>query len=682
MYLRQGWLVGNGGLLGAWLVLSICLGITTITALSLSSIATNVRIHAGGAYAIVFRSLGRETGGVVGFMLYLAQSFAITMYIFGFREGWLGVFPTHSALLIDLCAFVSMVVIVRFFTDLAFKLQYLIFGITILSVLSVSWKPFDTRWVDINWVGNFGQSYENFWTVLAVYFPAVTGILAGASLSGDLEDPRESIPKGTLYAVVFAGFVYAWLSIVYAGVPQSDLLNNYNIMQEISVVPSMIGFAVVGATFCAGLATFVAAPKLVQALSKDDLLPYSNKITEGDTGMWVTSGIVLLTIFMRDLNLIAPVITICFLTTYGTLNLIVLIEQQLGLLSFRPTLRLPNWVPLVGSVGCIMIAIIVNPTISILILAILTLGYLRLSYRAEEFEQQDVRTNLFLVLARWAAQKSMKNRVVEGKAWMPHPVVPIFNDQMDENIPTIVQTAVDIAMPKGSIRLLHLHHIERTWNLNPSLFIQESHLTNEQPEFAIRMALQSLFGTFLQPNILVLDESQSHHFQNLNDLWRQCLKLEIGLVYTKATPHTLDPTECIHVWIRPQSPNWDLARAQEAGSLDLTLLLAIQLSKERELPVRLITTLGHPDEHPAAEAYLEGLRALGRLPKDTSALAFVGHIWDAIEQAPPVRVQVFGLPLKPDSIEDTATDFIDKVSQHTVGECLFVCGTGNENLLA
>ena len=197
------------------------------------------------------------------------------MYIFGFREGWMGVFPTHSPLVIDLCTFVSMVVIVRFFTELAFKLQYVIFGITILSVLSVSWKPFDTRWDDINWIGNFGQSYENFWTVLAVYFPAVTGILAGASLSGDLEDPRESIPKGTLYAVVFGGLVYAWLSIVYAGVPQADLLTNYNIMQEISIAPPMIGFAVVGATFCAGLATFVAAPKLVQALSKDALIPYS-----------------------------------------------------------------------------------------------------------------------------------------------------------------------------------------------------------------------------------------------------------------------------------------------------------------------------------------------------------------------------------------------------------------------
>ena len=119
----------------------------------------------------------------------------------------------------------------------------------------------------------------------------------------------------------------------------------------------------------------------------------------------------------------------------------------------------------------------------------------------------------------------------------------------------------------------------------------------------------------------------------------------------------------------PQSPKWDLSRAQQAGSLDLTLLLAIQLSRERQLPVRLVTTLGDPDEHSAAESYLEGLRALGRLPKETSALAFVGNIWDAIKQAPPVRIQIFGMPLNPESVDDTATDFIDKVSQNTVGEC-------------
>ena len=685
MYLRQGWLVGNGGLLGAWLVLGICLGITATTALSLSSIATNVRIHAGGAYAIVSRSLGRETGGVVGFMLYLAQSLAITMYIFGFREGWLAVFPTHDPLLIDLMAFAGMVIIVRFFTNLAFQLQYLIFAITILSVLSVSWKPFDARWEEINWVGNFGQSYENFWSVLAVYFPAVTGILAGASLSGDLEDPRDAIPKGTLYAVVVAGFVYAWLSIVYAGVPQSKLLSNYTIMQEISIFPPLIGLAVIGATFCAGLATFVAPPKLMQALSLDDLLPKSSFISNNENSMWITSGIVLLAIFLRDLNSIAPVITICFLTTYGTINLIVLLEQQLGLLSFRPTLKIPNWIPLIGAVGCLMIALIVNPTISLLVLFMLTLGYLRLSRKihdVEEGDRQDVRTNMFLALARWAAQKSVQNRVVEGKAWMPHPVVPIFSEQMQETPPPLLQLATDLSLPKGSIRLLHLHNKKRQWDLRDSLFIQESQLPMEQPEFALRTALQSLHGTFLQPNMLLLDDTQAQYFDNLNIFWRGCLQLNIGIVYSTSIPHHIDPTDCIHVWIRPQSPHWELSHAQQAGSLDLALLLAIQLSRERNIPVRLVTTLQSPEEHSAAEAYLECIRQLGRLPKETSALAFVGDIWHALAQAPSVTIQIFGMPLNIDETEDSATEFIQQIRSHTVGCCLFIRGSGQENLLA
>lgn len=265
---------------------------------------------------------------------------------------------------------------------------------------------------------------------------------------------------------------------------------------------------------------------------------------------------------------------------------------------------------------------------------------------------------------------------------MPHPVVPLFGGQMSATPPALVQTAADIAMPKGSIRLLHLHNKQRTWDVSTTLFVQESQLSDDQPEFGIRTALQSLFGTFLQPNILLLDSTQAHHFHNLNDLWRQCLQLNIGVVYSVSTPHTIDPTECIHVWIRPQSPDWSLSNAQQAGSLDLTLLLAIQLSKERQLPVRLITTLAHPSEHSAAEAYLEGLKELGRLPRETSALAFVGNIWDAIQQAPPVRVQIFGMPLEVNCDDDTATTFVDKVSQFAVGESLFVRGTGNENLLA
>ncbi len=683
MYLRQGWLVGNGGLLGAWLVLGICLFITATTALSLSSISTNVRLHAGGAYAIVSRSLGREAGGVVGFMLYLAQSLAITMYIFGFREGWLGIFPDHDPLWIDVFAFGGMVIIVRFFTNLAFQLQYLIFAITILSVLSVSWKPFDTRWVDINWVGNFGQSYENFWTVLAVYFPAVTGILAGASLSGDLEDPRHSIPKGTLSAVAVAGVVYGWLSIVYAGVPQADLLSNYTIMQEISVFPLLIAIAVVGATFCAGLATFVAAPKLMQALAKDNLLPKGEFTSTNHNALWVTSTLVLSAILLRDLNSIAPVITICFLTTYGTINLIVLVEQQLGLLSFRPTLRVPNWVPFTGAIGCIIIALIVNPSISMLVLFMLALGYLRLSKQTMNIsEREDVRTNLFLSIARWAAQKSLQNRVVEGKAWMPHPVIPLFDADMISTPPMLVQLATDMVLPKGSMRLLHLHKTSRPWELHPELFVQESHLPMHEPEIVISTCLQSLHSSFLAPNIFMLHERQLSKFDAPDNFLRRCLRLGLGLVLLIEIPYKIDPSPCVQVWIRPQSPDWKIESAQQAGSLDLSLLIAIQLSKERNIPVRLVTTLESPDEHAAAEVYLEGIRQLGRLPKETTALAFVGDIWSAVVQAPPVEIQIFGLPLEIDEQTDTATSFIDRIQSQTVGCCLFIRGSGQENLLA
>src|SRR6056297_3532315 len=105
MFLREGWVVGNAGLLGAWLVILLAFGITGFTGLSLSSIATNIRVGAGGAFNIISQSLGLEVGGSVGVPLYLSQALAVSMYIFGFRAGWLWVFPEHSPLLVDLMAF-------------------------------------------------------------------------------------------------------------------------------------------------------------------------------------------------------------------------------------------------------------------------------------------------------------------------------------------------------------------------------------------------------------------------------------------------------------------------------------------------------------------------------------------------------------------------------------------------
>jgi len=108
MYLRLGWVVGNAGLLGAWLIIIISFLITLCTALSMSAITTNIRIGAGGAYAIVSQALGLEVGGSLGIPRYISQGLAVTMYIFGFREGWLGIFPDHNAFLVDIIVFVIL----------------------------------------------------------------------------------------------------------------------------------------------------------------------------------------------------------------------------------------------------------------------------------------------------------------------------------------------------------------------------------------------------------------------------------------------------------------------------------------------------------------------------------------------------------------------------------------------
>ena len=105
MFLREGWVVGNAGLLGAWLIILIAFGITGFTGLSLSSITTNIRIGAGGAFSIISQSLGLEVGGSIGVPLYLSQALAVSMYIFGFRAGWLWIFPDHPALIVDLVTF-------------------------------------------------------------------------------------------------------------------------------------------------------------------------------------------------------------------------------------------------------------------------------------------------------------------------------------------------------------------------------------------------------------------------------------------------------------------------------------------------------------------------------------------------------------------------------------------------
>lgn len=365
MYLRLGWVVGNGGLIGAFMVMGLAIGITTCTGLALSSISTNTRLGAGGPYAIISRSLGLEVGGSVGVPLFISQALAVAMYIFGFREGWLWFFPDHNALLVDLVTFALVFVIAYMSAELAFKVQYGIMAVIVLSIVLILASP--AGWTgDIQWTGTWRGSPENgfagtdFWAVFAVFFPAATGIMAGANMSGDLAHPRRAIPVGTISALVVSTVIYGLLAVWLsrAGTPE-ELTSNYTFLVDASLWGPGVLAGLLGATLSSALSSLVGAPRILLALVRDGIVPNVGGI--GDVAAnreprraMIASGLLVVGgLLLRDLNAIAPLLSMFFLITYGVINVVVLLEGSLGLQSYRPTLKIPRLVPLLGAVGCV-----------------------------------------------------------------------------------------------------------------------------------------------------------------------------------------------------------------------------------------------------------------------------------------------------------------------------------------
>ena len=245
MYLRFGWVVGNAGLIGTLIIVTISTAITFLTALSVCAIATDRVVRAGGAYYMISRSLGIETGGAVGISLYFAQAVSVALYTLGFAESvvnaqinifgfsfnfqdW-GLNQTYVALIITV--FVGILAITS--ADLAIKAQYFIMAAIALSLVAFAFGT-PLPGVEPQWLNAPPSTALPFWTVFAVFFPAVTGIMAGVNMSGDLKDPIKSLPTGTLAAVGTGYAIYMILPIFMAMRADSASLINEDIfvMQE------------------------------------------------------------------------------------------------------------------------------------------------------------------------------------------------------------------------------------------------------------------------------------------------------------------------------------------------------------------------------------------------------------------------------------------------------------------
>jgi len=216
MYLRFGWVVGNAGLSSTIIIVLLANLVTLVTALSVSALATSQKVGVGGAYYLVSRSLGLAMGGAVGLPLYLSQAISITLYSYALVEALQYIWP---ALPLQMTAAVLVILITSGAaksTVVALKSQAFILVAVALSIVSLLWGA-DWSAPVLVAEGSYSDTAVNgFWDVFAVFFPAVTGILTGLSLSGDLRDPEKSLPIGTISAVLVGFIVYMCVPLALA----------------------------------------------------------------------------------------------------------------------------------------------------------------------------------------------------------------------------------------------------------------------------------------------------------------------------------------------------------------------------------------------------------------------------------------------------------------------------------
>ncbi|XP_026074889.1 solute carrier family 12 member 2-like isoform X1 [Carassius auratus] len=453
LFIRMTWIVGQAGIAYSCIIVIMATVVTTITGCSTSAIATNGFVRGGGAYYLISRSLGPEFGGSIGLIFAFANAVAVAMYVVGFAETVVELLNSSGALMFDETNDIRIVGTITVILLLGIsvagmeweaKAQIFLLVILIAAIFNYfigafipvqSKEKFGFFSYDVGiLVENFGPDFrgETFFSVFSIFFPAATGILAGANISGDLADPQMAIPKGTLLAILITGLVYmgvaisAGASIVRdatgiesnmtlvgsnctgaacklgydftscrpaAGVGkptcQFGLHNDFQVMSVVSGFGPLITAGIFSATLSSALASLVSAPKVFQALCKDNIYPGIGvfgkgfgKNNEPLRGYLLTFGIALAFIVIAKLNVIAPIISNFFLASYALINFSVFHASLANSPGWRPSFKYYNmWVSLAGAILCCVVMFIINWWAALLTNVIVLSLYIYVSYK-------------------------------------------------------------------------------------------------------------------------------------------------------------------------------------------------------------------------------------------------------------------------------------------------------------
>lgn len=427
MYLRFGWVLGNLGLPRTILVVLLANLITMLTALSLSALATNMKVGGGGAYFIISRSLGLEPGAAIGLPLFLAQALGVSFYIAGFSEAVTDVFPMLPPMMVGVTTLVLLSILAYTSASLALKSQFFIMAAIGISLVSffAGRTPAALEAAE----AAVSPARLGFWAVFAVFFPAVTGIEAGIAMSGDLKNPAKALPMGTLAAVVSGLLVYLAIPVFLASKVSnaSLLLTRPMIMRDVARYGSLILLGVWGASLSSAMGSLLGAPRTLQALARDRIVPrfLGKGFGEGNDPRAATAivfCIALAGILAGGVNLIAPVLSMFFLTSYGFLNFSAGVETLIGSPSWRPQFRVWWALSILGSALCAVVMLMIDPGSTMLAVVVCGSIYFLLKRRRINARWGDLRYGILMMLARFSLYR-LAGKGTDERSWKPNILV-------------------------------------------------------------------------------------------------------------------------------------------------------------------------------------------------------------------------------------------------------------------
>lgn len=446
LFLRFGYAVGTLGFIGTLFIVILGHAVTIPTALAISEIATNFKVEGGGEYFIMSRSFGLNIGATIGIALFLSQAVSVAFYVIAFTEAFGPLFNIYAdhfghelprqVVSIPAMGLLAVLMLTKG-ANMGVKALYVVVGILFfsLAMFFIGTTEYSESFDTLGMFSDFTNG-DQFFLVFAIIFPAFTGMTAGVGLSGDLKKPRRSIPIGTT-AATFAGFI-VYLFIIYkltVSASPDDLVNDQLVMSRIApfgvwIIP--LGLA--ASTISSAIGSIMVAPRTLQALALDRAFPSPGvnsffakgtpETQEPKNASMLVIAIAFVFIAMGDVNAVAQIISMFFMVTYGSLNLISFLNHFGADPSYRPSFKSRWYFSLVGFLLSLWLMFKMNTPYAVGSIIIMVLLYLYINHYHKDRKGLETlfKGALFQLNRNMQVFLQKSKKSLSGDSWRPSAI--------------------------------------------------------------------------------------------------------------------------------------------------------------------------------------------------------------------------------------------------------------------